>query len=358
MKHFLLLIILSLSATAIAEPLAIRHVHHKPSYIEQAEKGGLIIKYSLSSKARVQVSLYDGRDLLVRRIAGEDFEGPGESSVVWDARDEAGRFVVPGAYHYTVTATDKDGNKVEYDLSDQTGGREQPVKGLRWDSEKGQLSYRLARAGRVQIRFGLDDNGPMLGTSIDWASRRAGVHVVTWDAVEAFSSMPADFKERLEFNAQSYTLSDNTILVGPEVVRATLIPSLPWGKSKRTAKSIPKKRMFDFRQQPIEKRCDFKVTLRLPNNEKQPIEGTPIVQGIVPVRIDMDQEDRQWALATRFEPVFYVDGQFAYESEAGMLPMTWRWDTNSLDKGKHTVTVNVRGYEGNFGVATETVIVR
>lgn len=37
--------------------------------------------------------------------------------------------------------------------------------------------------------------------------------------------------------------------------------------------------------------------------------------------------------------------------------MTWKWDSSKFNPGEHFVTLNIRGYEGNFGAATVKVLV-
>ena len=44
-----------------------------------------------------------------------------------------------------------------------------------------------------------------------------------------------------------------------------------------------------------------------------------------------------------------------FENETGFLPMTWNWDTSNASPGIHYLTANLRGYEGNFGMATVKV---
>jgi hypothetical protein len=68
-------------------------------------------------------------------------------------------------------------------------------------------------------------------------------------------------------------------------------------------------------------------------------------------------EDLERALSRRFEPVFFVDGQFAFENEVGFVPMTWTWDPEGVNAGEHFLTVNLRSYEGNFGIASVKVVV-
>jgi hypothetical protein len=115
--------------------------------------------------------------------------------------------------------------------------------------------------------------------------------------------------------------------------------------------------MYSHAQQPLESRGDFKVLWTLPKLPRS-ANGVPIVSGVTPVRLDVEAVDRERALSRRFEPVFFVDGQFAFENEVGFVPMTWNFDPATLNEGEHFLTVNLRGYEGNFGMATLKVIVR
>jgi hypothetical protein len=38
--------------------------------------------------------------------------------------------------------------------------------------------------------------------------------------------------------------------------------------------------------------------------------------------------------------------------------MTWLLNTDTLNEGEHYLSVNLRGYEGNFGLATVKVYVQ
>ncbi len=125
----------------------------------------------------------------------------------------------------------------------------------------------------------------------------------------------------------------------------------------REPKKTPPKRMYDHAQQPYDSRGDFTISLTLPPDLPVNAEGIAVVKGIVPVRLDIADHDRARALSRRFEPVFFVDGTFAFENETGFLPMTWLWDTRGTNPGTHFLTANLRGYEGNFGMATVRVSV-
>jgi hypothetical protein len=132
-----------------------------------------------------------------------------------------------------------------------------------------------------------------------------------------------------------------------------LIESMSWPKMAREVKYRAPKRMFDHSQQAMEERGDFQITLHLAEPTSSRSKGLPVVEGgVVPVRLDVAEKDRARALARRFEAVFFLDGQFVFENEVGYLPMTLNWDLKGVNEGVHTFTANLRGYEGNFGVAT------
>jgi hypothetical protein len=115
--------------------------------------------------------------------------------------------------------------------------------------------------------------------------------------------------------------------------------------------------MYDHAQQPLESRGDYTIQLRLPP-DLSTRSGIPVVEGPVPLTIESGDHDRALVISRRFEPVYYVDGQFVFENEVGFLPMTWMWDPATTSEGIHYLTVNLRGYEGNFGMATRQIYVR
>jgi hypothetical protein len=105
-------------------------------------------------------------------------------------------------------------------------------------------------------------------------------------------------------------------------------------------------------------RGDYKAQISIVGDIAYNDENSPIVSGVVPILLSMDDKNMVNALRERVEPVFYVDGKYSFENEVGFLPMTWMFDTTKFNNGKHYVTVNVRGYEGNFGISTMALIIK
>lgn len=335
-----------------AQAVEITHVSAEPRVVASASDGPISVLFRLSEPAKVSLDLFDGRDLLIRRIRSQDTLGPGDRRLTWDLRDQVGRVVPPEAYRYTLTAVTANGERVEHDLTDLTAGEDLIATDVAWDPDDGFIRYRLPSPGRVNIRVGLAHGGPLLATVLDWVARDAGFHREPWDGFDASGVLDLTRHPDLKIVIDAFGLSANTLLVGPPADQVTLITDLPWGEERRTVKRTERKRMHFHRQQPIESRGDYQIELTLPSALPRDTDGIPIVNGMVPIRLDISDRDRDRALARRFEPVFFVDGIFAFENEVGFLPMTWRWDSSGANAGIHYLTANLRGYEGNFGVAT------
>jgi len=341
-----------------AGALEITQVHTEPNQFFPEKGQQVSIYFRLSSAAQVSIKFYDGRDLLIRNIESSTLLPKGEHSIIWDGRDQSGQLVPPEAYHYIIQAVDSGGAQVEYDLTELTGGEDLPVSDVSWDPVTSQIRYQLNKPARVNIRIGMQDNGPLLRTLLDWVVRGPGEHYEFWDGKDASGVLDLKQHPKLDFGIDAFALSENTLRVGNKVNQVMLIDDMPWKIEKRINKKRKKKRMHMHSQQSMETRGDFKVQLSLLANQPKNANGLPIVDGIVPVRLDVDPKDKERALARRFEPVFFVDGIFAFENEVGFLPMTWRWDTRQTHPGEHFLTVNFRGYEGNFGMATIKVMVQ
>lgn len=310
----------------------------------------LAVRFSIDQSADTIMRIYDGRDHLIRRIdLGRIATGP--QVAYWDGRDTQGRTVPPEAYVYTLEVIGDDGGQALHDLSDLTGGEPLMARDVRWDAEVGVIRYVLDKPARVNVRVGLKDNGPLLGTVIDWVPRRVGPQAETWDGRDASKVLDLSKHPGLAVVVDAYSLSENTVLIGPRVDQVAFVETdaPPELRMRRPQKQ---KRMHYHADQPLETRGDVVVSVDLGPKTKRDKQGRWVVSSRTPVRLQVAEADRERVLARRFEPVFFVDGIFAFENEVGFLPMTWNWDTESMLAGEHFITVNLRGYEGNFGMAT------
>lgn len=342
--------------TALA--LQIAQVRLERIVFDPAKKEAARIQFHLDESAKVELRIFDGRDLLVRSIRSPASMQAGEQAMEWNGKDEAGRVVPPEAYRFTLHAEGANGAMATSDLSDATGGEQIVAQNVAWDPAAHRIRYRLPQSARVNVRVGLQDNGPVLRTVVDWVARPAGDNEQAWDGWDGSHVLDLAHHPKLSVFVDAYALSNNSVIVGPQADEVALIDSLSWGRHEREGRTAPRKLMHYHSQQPIEQRSDVAIHMALPTGLRKDHDGVPEVAGKITLRLDVDDKDRERVVQTRFEPVFFVDGTFAFENEVGYLPFSWVWDTSSVNEGIHYVTVNVRGYEGNFGMATVKIKVR
>lgn len=339
----------------VAPALEISNVYHEPAAIEPTRGLRATVHFRLSELARVQAQIFDGRDLRVRVIESKGELRAGDHTLVWDGRDARGRPVPPEAYVYTLHA-DGRGEQARWDVTDSTVGENFAPATTQGDAAAGTVAYTLERPARVRIRIGLQNDGPLLRTLIDWVPRSAGAKTERWDGRDTSGVMELATHPRLAIQVEAFALSQNTILVGPEASQVELISDLPEPLVRRAAQSS-RPRMLDYARQAIEARRDFPIELALPKELKRDAAGLPIVAGPVPVTLRVGELDLSRVLNERAEAVFYVDGQLVFENQVSFLPMTWTWDPSGAAEGVHYVTANLRGYEGHFGIRTLKVVV-
>ncbi|NPU93024.1 MAG: hypothetical protein HPY82_14040 [Gammaproteobacteria bacterium] len=331
--------------------LEISQVYSQTRQFDPAAGEQFKLHFTLDKTADVAVNFYDGRDLRVRQLRLGQRKA-GSHHALWDGRDEQGRGIPPEAYVYTVIATA--GNEtVEHDLTDSTGGEHYVVKNITWDAARKELVYRLPSPSRINLRIGLEDNGPVLMTVRDWVARSSETQREQWDGWDMSHALDLSQHPRLLISGLAFTLSDNTVLVGPAAERVTLLDGL---KEKRTVKKVSTPKVGYHQQQPLETRSDYQLQLAVPADLPRDAEGLPIVSGPLALRVNVD--DPQRAISRRFEQILFVDGHYVQEAEMGFFPMTWHWDPAPLNEGIHYLTANVRGYEGNFGMATLKIRVK
>ena len=344
-----------LFTSSIVSAIQIDQVSHEPIVILPKQKQKTTVRFNLSESAEVTLNIYDGRELLIRTVNSKGPLSQGSHTLRWDGKDQAGRRVPAEAYHYTLTARTNHGESIEYDISDLTGGEEVEVKNISWDANKRRINYLLTKPARVNIRIGLKNGGPLLKNLLNWSVRPSGQHAQAWNGRDGSNQIDLSKHKQLELEVQAFSLSKNTILVGPFTDQVRLIDKnkIKWQTHTRQSKQQTKQRFrLGPAWQPIESRKDVQIKLNLASKYRKDKQGLPIVSGKVAFKLDVDPQDRETILARRFEAAFFVDGQFYYENETGFIPMTWVWDAEKANPGIHYITANIRGYAGNFGTAT------
>ncbi|HEY9200989.1 MAG TPA: FlgD immunoglobulin-like domain containing protein [Gammaproteobacteria bacterium] len=347
-----------LSGSTSLYALNIKSVSHYPEFIDFREIDHVEINYALDEAAHVVIKIYDDRDILINQLDSAGVQQAGKNTMRWMGDDFTGKRVPPEAYKYTITATSS-GNTVEHDLSDLTGGKKVKVHKLQWDKTKNQVSYHVLKPARVNVRVGMLNNGPLMATLSDWLPREHGNHRISWNGLDNSGVFDLrKIEDNVKLYAEAFTLSENTILVGPKTDQVRLIEDISWKEEKRVRKKQAAPSMKNHGQQYIENRGDFTVNVVLPDDLAVHKSGIPIVSGIVPVRFVLPKRDNLRIINDRYEPILFVDGKYFVENEVGFFPMTWNLDTTTLTEGEHYLTINLRGYNGHMGAASARIFVK
>lgn len=340
-----------------AQALSLSRLRFDKPLFEPGKGETVAVSFDLSEPAKVQMLVWDGRDLLIRRIESAGSLAAGDQTIVWDGKDERGGLVPPEAYRVTLQATTTDGETVVHDLTDVTGGQTLGTREAEWNPATGRVSFTLPAAARLNIRAGMVNDGPLLRTIIDWVARPSGHNEASWDGWDASRVLDLSQHPQLGVVVDAFALSDNTVVVGPLSDRIELL-DLPADTLRRQPGKPARKLMHEHSQQPLDRRGDFAVTLRAVGEFPRDTDGVLLISGKVPFQLDVEPHDRQRVIDQRLEPVFFVDGTFVFENEVGFLPTTWIWNTATANEGDHYISANARGYEGNFGMATIKVRVK
>lgn len=355
-RTVMFLVVACSTVSAAHASLTIADVRLDRPRIDPSHNEVVTISFQLSEAAATTLHIFDGRGVEVRHVDSPVESASGAHELAWDGRDWRGIAVPAEAYVYTLSAAASNGERVEYDLTDLTGGETLTPRDVKWNASTGLISYILDKPARVNVRLGLQNDGPLLRTLIDWVPRSEGQQNEPWDGMDANRALNLSDHPSLAIGVNAFALPDNTIFVGAPPAVVHVVEQLPSPVVRRPGAGQVK-HMYDHAQQNLESRGDYTIRLKLPQ-DLSTHDGLPVVDRATPLTIEADDRDRARVISRRFEPVYFVDGQFLFENEVGFLPMTWVWDPTTASEGVHYLTVNLRGYEGNFGMATRKVYVR
>lgn len=363
MKFFLpALLAIALAAPQSSLAFKITNVSVSNAWIKDPQIEKLEIKFEVSESANVAAYIYDGRDVLVRTINSDTALQPGTQGYVWDMRDLNGDVVPAGDYRYVLkgVALHNSQNVTTYDLTELTGNKRVKARQVTVHEDTGEVNYVLPSASLVNINVGLKGGGPAMKSLINWLPRPAGIVTEQWSGMDESGLINLAKHPQRDISVIAYSFPDNTILVGKDISERRFIALKNAEAIKRESKQgkgLAHLKMAPTRQ-PVDTLTDVRLTLGLGEPFDKNEQGIPVVSGKVPFVLDVFEDDRKRLGRFRYEAVFYVDGLKVYENEIAYLPMTWHWDVDQVNPGKHYVTVNLIGYGTGFGIQTIDVEVK
>ena len=348
-------------ALVLTSPLAvgaltIGPVRTERVLFEPAAGETLDVRFRLSDPAHATLLIYDSREVQVRAVESDGELAAGENRLSWDGRDDNGRLLPPEAYYYVIRAKTGDETAV-YDPTDTSGAEMLISKDVSWDPDAGVIRYLLPGRARVNVRIGLQNEGPLLRVLRNWVPRLDGIQEEPWDGRDQSGVLDLTRHPKLRIVVHAVELPANALFVGPLPDERSPFVEVenPIQRPVTRERKLPRR---SFVSQDVEFLKDVEIELRLPSDLPTDAEGIPIVSGRVPIEMDIpDPDEKQRLLAERVETAFFVDGSYSFENEAGFLPTSWTWDPTGVNPGVHYITGNLLGFEGHFGTATLKVVV-
>ncbi len=342
---------LMLAASTNSFALSIKHVSHSP--VKTIYKAGeeITVRFNLEEAADVALKIYDDREYLIRTISGGAVLKSGDHALKWDGKDKSGRIVPYEAYHYTLEANN--GNEtIIYDLSDLTGNEKGTLRDAKWDRESNTISYRLVRSSRVNFRVGIGDGGPLLRTVTNWQPRSQGKHVEKWSGYDESKQFNIAKIPRAQLFSNAYSLSKNTLIIGGNIQPSQYVDI----KNPQLRTRNKSNNLRDDKVRVAQERVDYPVAIKLPESSRNK-NDVPVYSGKIAVKIEILKTELARLHKNRFEPILFVDGQYVSELETGFFPVTWQLDTSKYKTGEHYITINIRGYNGQYGTSTQTIFI-
>jgi hypothetical protein len=316
------------------------------------------LSYELKKDAAVTVQVYDPDQDLVVALADEQPQKSGKVDLVWDGKDETGKVVPNEAFFFTIEAETEDGRRKVYDPTVFSGGVEQDLTEASIDREAGTILYRLPEMSRVRIRLGIG-NGPLLSTLVDWEPRPAGQVTEYWDGKDRDGLVDLAGHPRFKMIISYFDLPQNSVIAYgnkgatyleyKKGVRRTKKEERPWlgGDEKKRSRHFELPRAQD-------RSPELVMTFPQRRNPDEP--GTiPELQGKTVVHVELDEASKRHFQDTKFEIVFFLDGEFYAEEEVGYSPYNWVWDTSQAKEGEYVLTVNLSGFQDQIGILSRKV---
>lgn len=322
----------------------------EPKTIDPRRREGVAIRYQLAHPGSVWIDLVDeeGRVWRQHKLGRQT---AGFHRVRWDGRTKEGQAVPKGAYRYVIHVQDGRGRQEIHDPSVETWGEELELRDFTFDPSKGFFRWKMPKAGWARLRVGLQ-GFPHLRTLLDWEPLEAGEQTFHWDGLDASGFIHLKEHPQLSVNLSAFSLPHNTIIVRGDPPRTT-------GRSQ--AATYPplfnQEAGYLHARHPRSVCREVWVRIEFPNSLQVNPQGCPLLSGVVPVRVTLDERDAVHSVNQRFEVALFEDTTFLFEEEEGLNPFTYLWDTTHLSKGEHLLTVNILSYDDHYGVETQRVFI-
>jgi hypothetical protein len=227
------------------------------------------------------------------------------------------------------------------------------ARDVKLDSEKGEVSYFLDKPVLVRISLGIED-GPMFATLIDWDPRQKGANKEKWNktGISEIDKLLCNKKTIFTFNYFTTDPEDKPALDVRDIEgEQSVIGPVGRASGGMNLNYFHKNHNREFCHEP-------KINISLPADIAKTEDGIAIIDKPTVLTIEIDPKDRIWFNREKYSLYIFVDTVFAHGAFDGFSPYHWRFDPKGLNKGKHLIVVNLRGFSDHIGIVLLPVYVK
>ena len=232
------------------------------------------------------------------------------------------------------------------------GGAGEPVvKNLLVDKKNKTISYVLTKPATVRIRVG-SKLGPLYRTLVNWQEQGKGSQSIKWDGMDSSGTFDILDNENFTFSLNYYLsgeeklafkeYSDNDFIISDNFIgRAPSIFRLSQEHKKHKKENCK----------------DLEVVFKLFDNMQKTKDGLPKITGTSPIVIEIPDNDKFWFREERFSINIFIDDVFVEGAALGYTPYTWSFNPKGINKGRHLITVNIKGFNDHIATGSLPVYV-
>jgi len=304
----------------------------------------------------VQLEIYSSDNDLIQTLPLKDLKSNKKQyDIWWDGKDSSGELVPNEAYFPVIKLTSSTDKTQVIDARINSGGEE--VFDFEKNIGSGSIEYTLPIASRILIRAGIK-NGPMLRTIIDWEPRTAGFHAERWNGQDLDKVIAIEQNPQSSYLIIGYQLPNNSIITygnHKETYRKYRerkeLPVQTFATSKKEIERGGKTIRPEF-YNPVLKQKSPRINVSILGIKRRQVKTEITGFEEIITEVKLHTLDEIYLDQERYEISFFVDNEFIAEEEQGYVPFTWRWSPGrqGIKPGKHVLTVNVSGYNGQVGV--------
>lgn len=225
------------------------------------------------------------------------------------------------------------------------------VKNLSVDKKNKTISYVLTKPATVRLRVG-SKSGPLYRTLINWRKQKRGNHTIRWDGMDTSGTFNILDSKNFTFSFNYYLAGKGKEIMGEYLGSDLIFSDYFIGRAPKLL------HLSQNHKNHKKKYCkDLKVLFELPRNIQRTEEGLPKIRGISPIMIELPRKDKFWFRQERFSLNIFIDGVFVEGEALGYAPYTWNFNPKGINKGKHLITVNLKGFNDHIAVGSLPIYV-